>query len=743
MPDLTTIPEWSAPSRRRWRTGVTVALLTMLGWTPTAVSAGLDDLARSGDWKRVLEVASRRADQLPLNTSEAMIAATAARILGERKPEARFLLVVIAGDNDELRRLAGVQLAQLVAAAEPEKAAELTVPALGRGIPSQIREAATKIAKIVIESGLEPAQRAAIEGAVPKLPRGLRRDLELSLALTDSGRGRNRLERLLAGSTADLVALAAAEALLREGSLTAIEQWRVANALYRHAMYDRAVPILETLAATKGGSIPRDGPLFLLGRCAFRRDRWHEAIVWYRLALAQAATTGRRAEIEVHIGRCFELAGDLEEAQKAAVRAVQIKTTDDRRLFLARLRLRDGEPALAAQGIGQIRTRSDRDRGEVMLALDDLRRGASISAQRRLGAIRRPPWAAPAAVVVAEIAVREGDAVGALEALERAAITADGFWVRQARAVMATLPAAIVDEWRRRGTEESLKATERTQWVALGRLAALEPDEKRRGGIRRSVSLALERFAETPEPGFEPGLASELWHLGLEREAARWDPTGWPRGNAAASAWSAVGLLELGFPWRATRVADGAWRQAGNEVPTDVLPEPLRRALNPLPDPGLVRELAQAGGVDWNLLAAVVREESRWDPRALSAVGARGLVQLMPATAVAVAASIGEPTPAADDLFDPRISLRLGAAELGRLVKVFDGRRAPAVAAYNAGEVQARVWLDQCGSGCTDAHYLLNISFGSTRAYTADVVAAAENYRELYTESRQPEAISD
>ena len=79
------------------------------------------------------------------------------------------------------------------------------------------------------------------------------------------------------------------------------------------------------------------------------------------------------------------------------------------------------------------------------------------------------------------------------------------------------------------------------------------------------------------------------------------------------------------------------------------------------------------------------------------------------------------------------VNLALGAAELGRLVEVFGGRRAPAIAAYNAGEMQAKLWLDHCGPGCTDALYLLNISFRTTRSYTAGVMAAANNYAELYS----------
>jgi soluble lytic murein transglycosylase len=119
----------------------------------------------------------------------------------------------------------------------------------------------------------------------------------------------------------------------------------------------------------------------------------------------------------------------------------------------------------------------------------------------------------------------------------------------------------------------------------------------------------------------------------------------------------------------------------------------------------------------------------------------------MPSTAVAVAANFGLPRPSADDLFDPSLNLLLGASELGRLIETFGGRWAPAVAAYNAGEVQARLWLDQCGSECTSALYLQNISFGSTRAYTAGVLSAAVSYDELYgnngNPSYEPSLVSD
>jgi tetratricopeptide (TPR) repeat protein len=701
------------------------------------VWAGLEDLARVGDWRRVLEIASRRSDQLPLNPSEALIAATAAHSVDDTEARLRFLEIATGATDEQLRHLAEVQLAEMVATDDPDLAVDLVTPVFGRGFSWPLREAAAGVAGSAVNTGIEPSQRASLEAAAKRLPRSLRRSLELELALTDPVRGRGRLEKLLAASTRDLAAFEAAEALIAVEEPTAKEEWRVAQTFYRHAMYDRAALMFERLSEVRDGSVPRDEAAFLRGRCAFRRGRWEEAIAWYEKALRWERSLEKKADIEVHIGRCRELTGDLDEAVEAAVRAVRLKTTDDRRLFLARLRLRRGEPALAEQGIVRLRSRSKRARGETMLAVDAVRRGENGTALRRLEKVRRAPWSIPAAVVAAELAASMGDEDTAVRLLGRISPSAGQFWVDQARKVMSSLPETRIEAWRLQREQDVQGADENSLWPALGRWASLEPDPEEIRLLRGLIEAAFASFGSAVNPTFPEGLAGELWSIGLDHESARWDPAGWPKTNAVVSAWTASQLLEHGFPWRATRSADGAWRQAGSEVPTSALPESLRRSLYPLPNPAFVRRAAEEVGVDWSLLAGVAREESRWDPQALSVVGARGLVQLMPATAVAVAEASGLPAPTPDDLFDPRLNLHLGATELGRLVEAFGGRWAPAVAAYNAGEAQAREWLRQCGPDCTSAQYLLNISFGSTRTYTTEVLSATVSYRELYGDGEQ------
>lgn len=723
------------------RSTVVWAAMVVLGTSP--LWATLNDLARTSEWTRVLEVASRRGEQLPLNASEAMIAAHAARMLGDQQAEIRFLRLASGTVSGEMAALAAVQLAAVLEPVDPASAVDLALPNFKRGPPWPLRESATKTVTSAVNRGLEAPLRTRVEGAADGLSNTLRRRLELALAISDDQRLRQRLEKLLAASTADLVALEAAEVLSTLEPMTPLEKWRVASVLFRHALYERAAPLLEELVDVRHTSIPSDQVRFTLGRCAFRRAEWERAIEWYRKAGARAPTAERKAVIEVHIGRSYELAGDLENAVDAAVNAVRLKTTDDRRLFLARLRLRRGEVDLAVQGISRVRGRTARAKGNVMLALDEMRRGDRGAARNRLAGVRRRPWSSPAAVLAAQLALSSGDHGSVVDLLERAAPGLDAFWGRRARMLMALLPEEEVVAWREGSRRAVDEGQGRSSWRALGTWAKLEPDRRQLEAIRQRVGPVLKTDESPTVAWFRPGLAAELWHIGLEAEASRWDPTGFPNTNAGRSAWTAARFAGFGMPWNAVRMADGAWRQAGSEVPMEAFPVDFQKTAYPLPNRRQLEEAATSGGVDWSLLAAVAREESRWNPKALSVVGARGLVQLMPATAAAVADRLEMPTPTPDELFDPGTSLLLGASELGRLLAVFEGRPAPAIAAYNAGEQQARLWLTQCGPGCSDDLYVANISFGATRNYTSTVLAGASIYADLYGTAGGEAAVND
>jgi soluble lytic murein transglycosylase-like protein len=96
----------------------------------------------------------------------------------------------------------------------------------------------------------------------------------------------------------------------------------------------------------------------------------------------------------------------------------------------------------------------------------------------------------------------------------------------------------------------------------------------------------------------------------------------------------------------------------------------------PIPYLDEIKSAANKYGVDPALLAAVVKQESNFNPRAQSGVGAKGLTQLMDATARGLGVS---------DSFDPIQSLDGGAKFLGGLLKEFHGDESLALAAYNAG----------------------------------------------------------
>jgi soluble lytic murein transglycosylase len=125
------------------------------------------------------------------------------------------------------------------------------------------------------------------------------------------------------------------------------------------------------------------------------------------------------------------------------------------------------------------------------------------------------------------------------------------------------------------------------------------------------------------------------------------------------------------------------------------------------------------------LVAAVIREESRFDPEAVSAVGAIGLMQLMPTTATWAAQHLQMPAPGSDALQRPEVNVRLGCWYLRYLIRRHDTLE-EALAAYNGGEGNVARWR-RAGQG---------IQFHETRQYVARSLRSYDRYRTLYKEIR-------
>jgi len=128
----------------------------------------------------------------------------------------------------------------------------------------------------------------------------------------------------------------------------------------------------------------------------------------------------------------------------------------------------------------------------------------------------------------------------------------------------------------------------------------------------------------------------------------------------------------------------------------------------------------------------ITRQESGFDPRVASGVGARGMMQIMPATARSVAKRIGvayDPS----RLSDPDYNMRLGSAYLGHMINGFSGSYVLAAAAYNAGPGRPAAWVGFCGDPRNTAadplDFIECIPFSETRNYVMRVMENVQVYR--------------
>jgi soluble lytic murein transglycosylase len=146
-----------------------------------------------------------------------------------------------------------------------------------------------------------------------------------------------------------------------------------------------------------------------------------------------------------------------------------------------------------------------------------------------------------------------------------------------------------------------------------------------------------------------------------------------------------------------------------------------------------VTRLPEGGNAERPLLLAIVRQESAFATDAMSRAGARGLMQLMPATAANVARKAQLPYSLDRLTSDGTYNLVLGRSYLERLIDDFAGSYPLAIAAYNAGPGRVRQWLhdfgDPRGQDIAMVDWIEMIPFTETRIYIQRVLENLQIYR--------------
>jgi soluble lytic murein transglycosylase len=202
--------------------------------------------------------------------------------------------------------------------------------------------------------------------------------------------------------------------------------------------------------------------------------------------------------------------------------------------------------------------------------------------------------------------------------------------------------------------------------------------------------------------------AHELFDCDLADDAAaEWTAV---LGGAAPAVKIQAAHLAARWGWYAEAIATLAQAGEWDDVP-------LRY---PRPYPDAVAMASELAGVPADWILGVMRQESLYRKDAVSRADARGLMQMLPTTAAAVARRWRLPSPRKDDLFDPSVAVPLGAAYLRELLNRYAGQLDVSLAAYNAGAVAVARWLPPKSM---DADiWIENIPYAETRGYVQHIV---------------------
>jgi soluble lytic murein transglycosylase len=160
-------------------------------------------------------------------------------------------------------------------------------------------------------------------------------------------------------------------------------------------------------------------------------------------------------------------------------------------------------------------------------------------------------------------------------------------------------------------------------------------------------------------------------------------------------------------------------------------PDKFWRLAFPLPYRKQLEDYCREHSLDPYMVAALIRQESEFNVKALSRADARGLTQVMPATGRELGRRLGVPRYQTSMLFTPDTNLKIGTYYLRELLDQLNGKWEETLASYNAGKARVNSWLVATNYH-EPAEFVESIPFSETRLYVQSVMRNAEVYRRLY-----------
>ena len=228
---------------------------------------------------------------------------------------------------------------------------------------------------------------------------------------------------------------------------------------------------------------------------------------------------------------------------------------------------------------------------------------------------------------------------------------------------------------------------------------------------------------------------TELASLNLMRDATREMKAlaaAYPDNPAVAFRLADL-YVQAGEPFNANAVLQRRFkpfiRHGGSGIP-----HRFWEILFPLSHWDTIQQEAAKRQLDPYLIAAIIRQESGFEPTIVSNAGAVGIMQIMPAEAATIAAKAGLPPPSRQDLFDPNVNIAIGAAEFSQKLANESGNPILAIAAYNAGEEAVGRWLAHTPIDDVDL-FVEAIPYAETRLYVKTVSRNRFEYRRIYESS--------